>query len=130
MQNIIILSKIMESESFDYLICLSIENTEESLENSPHRFLYLDRTKEISPSTVKIDTFPAIIEFDWCAYDLNSQRVIEEQNSFVKPSKMALLTENAQIRTGVKPQNCEIAKPLSENIAKVYFLTGNEKIAE
>ena len=111
----------MDSEGYDYLICLSIENTEESTDNSPHRFLYLDRTKELSAADAHLQTFPSIIEFDWCAYDLNTQLVTEELNTFVKPARMASLTEAAQKRTGVKSSDCESAKPLAEIIAKVHL---------
>ena len=109
----------MNSEDYDYLICLSIENTEETLENSAHRFLYFDRTNEMHFSDVHLESFPSIIEFDWCAYDLKSKIVTEELNTFVKPTQLSSLTEAVQKRTGVKVSDCDNAKSLSEVIMKV-----------
>ncbi len=111
----------MESEGYDYFICLSLENTEEDLEHSQHRFLYSDRIHETATSgAAYLETFPSTIELDWCAYDLNSQVVIEELNTFVKPPRMSSLTEKVQLRTGVKAADCESAKPLAEAITKVF----------
>jgi len=109
----------MNTEAYDYLICLSIENTEESIENSAHRFLYFDRTKEPHIADIHSETFPSIIEFDWCAYDLKSQLVTEELNSFVKPARLTSISEAVQARTGIKVADCDNAKSLSEIIMKV-----------
>lgn len=107
----------MNSEAYDYLICLSIENTEESVEGSAHRFLYFDRTKELGD--VHPETFPSTVEFDWCAYDLKAQIVIEEVTAFVKPLRSFVFSEAVQKRTGIKPSDCENAISLSEMIMKV-----------
>ena len=101
----------METEGYDYLICLAIENTEENIEHSEHRFLYKDKSKEAVPAPMSLEPFPSIIEFDWCAYDLNSQLVTEELNTFVKPAKMSVVTEQVQKRTRVKLADLEAAKP-------------------
>lgn len=111
----------MFSEAYDYLICVAIENTEEKIENSPHRFLYFDKSKEICPSQVQLDSFPSIIEFDWCSYDLKSQLVVEESNNFVRPIFSSSFTELAQSRTGVTVPECTGALSLYEVIMNVRF---------
>ena len=112
----------MESEGYDYLICLSIETTEEDVQNSNHRFLYMDKTSEIAQVPMHPEAFPSTIEFDWCAYDLNSQLVMEEQNSFVKPPNMSSITEQVQKRTGIKLSEFETAISLAAVIHKVLLL--------
>eukprot|EP00826_Nyctotherus_ovalis_P050310 TRINITY_DN6150_c0_g1_i7.p2 TRINITY_DN6150_c0_g1~~TRINITY_DN6150_c0_g1_i7.p2 ORF type:complete len:155 (-),score=33.69 TRINITY_DN6150_c0_g1_i7:310-774(-) len=109
----------MNSEAYDYLICIAIENTEERIENSPHRFLYLDKSKDISPSQVQLDSFPSTIEFDWCSYDLKSQLVTEESNNFIRPTLFSSFTEAAQGRTGVSIADCTESVSLYEVIMNV-----------
>lgn len=112
----------MESEEYDYLICISIENTEEIIDNSSHRFLHFDKSKEISPFQTQLSTFPSIIEFDWCTYDLKSHIVIEEVNDFVRPTFSSSLTETTQRRTGINASNCVNSVSLYEVIMRVSFL--------
>jgi len=109
----------MFSEAYDYLICVAIENTEERVENSPHRFLYFDKSKEISPTQIQLDSFPSIIEFDWCSYDLKTQLVVEESNNFVRPIFSSSFTELAQSRTGVTVADCTSAVSLYDVIMNV-----------
>ena len=112
----------MESEGYDFLICLSIETSEEDVQHSNHRFLYKDNTSEILKSPTHPEVFPSTIEFDWCAYDLSTQLVTEEQNALVKPPRMTTTTEQLQVRTGIKVSDFESAIPLYEAIQKVYML--------
>jgi len=111
----------MELEGFDYLICLSIENTEEDVQNSPHRFLYLENSpKDCSLLKEEGDSFPSIIKFDWCAYNLSTQLVTEEQNAFVKPSKTEKIALGVLKRTGFNITDIESALPLTEILKNVY----------
>lgn len=111
----------MHSEAYDYLICIAIENTEERTENSAHRFLYADKSREVSASQVQLDSFPSTIEFDWCSYDLKSQLVTEESNNFIRPTLFSSFTEAAQGRTGVSIADCAESLSLYEVIMNVLL---------
>ncbi len=106
---------VMETAEYDYLICLSVENTEEVLQ-SQSRPLYVSRENEW---TLNPDTAFSIIEFDWCAYSVSSQLVTEEKNSFVKPARLTIVTETVQRRTGIKLSDLESAPTLESVIQKV-----------
>ncbi len=108
----------MEPGEFDYLICLSLENTEEVLQPQ-RRPLYLVKETELM---LNPDKCCPTLEFDWCAYSVSSQLATEEQNSFIKPPKLETLTPAVQARTGIKPSDIEGAPGLGEAIHKVCHL--------
>ena len=105
----------MEPAEFDYLICLSIENTEEVLQPQ-RRPLYVVKETELMLNPEKCSP---TIEFDWCAYSLSSQLATEEQNSFIKPPKLEIVSPIVQTRTGIKLSDLETAPGLGEAIQKV-----------
>ena len=57
-----------ESElSYDFLICISMETTEDvgGTSKSEHKFLYLEPEIDLPPQSFKSEDFPNIIEIDW-----------------------------------------------------------------
>jgi len=76
----------------------------------------------ITGKTIKENGLQEIIELDWCSYDNNIGKVVNEVNNFIKPSNVSNLDLKYLEENRIKIQDLEHGSELNEVLIKVIKL--------